>query len=533
MPPSRRTPGLHPSFDALVATCLEPDPQHRLASARLIADAIDVYLDSERERAERERDAERCTRDGEAARDAMIALDAQREELEREAELELAGLASWETAARKETAWEMIALARAVAAQAAHARARAEAAFSRALARVDGFPPARKGLAELYYREFEEAEARGEAERMLQYLDLARTYDDGALALELSDKGELCITADVEVEVTLARYEPTGSRLKLGEARPLTLGPEHGVVIDSGSYLVVARRGGRAFHYPIVVRRARRHVLRLELAARESLPAELCLVPGGPFVRLGGQDGTLPDFALAKFPVTLREYARFLDSITDPSARLARAPRASTSDTPGIEKIAGEWRLTEGEIEGPGLARVVGRELDLPVGDISWFDAVAYTEWLAATTGLPYRLPSELEWEKAARGADGRAFPMGPRVDPSFAKLRESRPEASQPEPVGAFPLDESPYGVRDLVGGVGDWTATMADGAPPPQVDRNDDGQREAIWRGGCWSMSFTFHQAMRYTQMLRHRVGWVGFRVALTLDGPSSDLVVEPMRR
>ena len=124
---------------------------------------------------------------------------------------------------------------------------------------------------------------------------------------------------------------------------------------------------------------------------------------------------------------------------------------------------------------------------------------------------------------------------MGNSIDPAFAKLRESRPEASQPEPIGAFPLDESPYGVRDLAGGVGDWTSTMVDGGAPPSLA--DEGTaadgREAVWRGGAWSTTASQHAPMRYTQMLRHRVGWVGFRVALTLDGPSSDLIVEPMRR
>ena len=173
----------------------------------------------------------------------------------------------------------------------------------------------------------------------------------------------------------------------------------------------------------------------------------------------------------------------------------------------------------------------LGRELDLPAIEVSWFDALAYTRWLAAETGLPYRLPTELEWEKAMRGADGRPYPMGLGRDPSFAKLRESRPEAAQPEPVGAFPLDVSPYGVRDLLGGVGDWTASFADGAPPPSLE--DEGtpgaeERQARWCGGAWSMV----DIARAAQRLHYRVAGVGFRVALSLDDASS-LTRTPMAR
>jgi serine/threonine-protein kinase len=120
---------------------------------------------------------------------------------------------------------------------------------------------------------------------------------------------------------------------------------------------------------------------------------------------------------------------------------------------------------------------------------------------------------------------------MGMGRDPSFAKLRESRPEAAQPEPVGAFPLDESPYGVRDLLGGVGDWTATFADGAPAPSLE--DEGtteadERQARWCGGAWSMV----DVARAAQRLHYRVAWVGFRVALSLDDASS-LTRSPMPR
>jgi formylglycine-generating enzyme required for sulfatase activity len=154
------------------------------------------------------------------------------------------------------------------------------------------------------------------------------------------------------------------------------------------------------------------------------------------------------------------------------------------------------------------------------VNAISYFDALAYCEWLSKKTGVGYRLPTSLEWDKAARGVDGRSFPMGSRIEPSFAKLRESRPEVSQPEPVGAFPLDESPFGVRDVVGGVQDWTVA-------------ESGAAQSIARGGSWTIINIDKRIGRATYRTTDRTGWVGFRVAMTLSKPTSRVRVTSLRR
>ncbi len=148
---------------------------------------------------------------------------------------------------------------------------------------------------------------------------------------------------------------------------------------------------------------------------------------------------------------------------------------------------------------------------------ISYFDALAYCAWLSKKTGLSYRLPTSLEWDKAARGVDGRAFPMGPQLEPSFAKLRESRPEASQPEPVGAFPLDVSPFGVRDMVGGVQDWTASTYDGGATPTLASERDrlvSELQVVIRGATWTHVYVDARLGRGAYRTSDRMGWVGFR-------------------
>jgi formylglycine-generating enzyme required for sulfatase activity len=425
-----------------------------------------------------------------------------------------------------------------VAKDAARALAHAQAAFVRALGRVPDHARARRGLASLHYRLFEAAEVDGDANAMAQHLELARGYDDGELALELANEGALVVEPSVDAIVSVARYQACGRRLVLGEAT--TIRPATRVLLDAGSYVVVARPLGREqaeVNYPIRIHRAHVHRLHLRVPAAGEIPCGMVFVAGGPFRAAADRtasrfvDRSLPDFAIGRFPITFRDYAAFLDAIGN---GVERRVGATDDALLARDPTTGRWALTPVAIEGEGRERVpVERELDIPAARVSWYDACAYAKWRSEVDGVAYRLPSESEWEKALRGADGRRFAMGDLLDPSFAKLRESRPEATQPELIGAFPIDESPHGVRDLTGGVGDWTSTMADGAPPPTID--DEGTaadaRQAIWRGGSWcTTGLTTHA----TDWVSSRVGWVGFRLALSLDSHgSSELTVEPMRR
>lgn len=105
---------------------------------------------------------------------------------------------------------------------------------------------------------------------------------------------------------------------------------------------------------------------------------------------------------------------------------------------------------------------------DWPIVGVSWNDAVDYSRWATAgAVGWLFRLPSEDEWEKAARGPNGRYYPWGDAFDPTYCRMAESRIAEQQKidsEPIGLFPIDEGPYGVRDLAGGVREWTGTHSE---------------------------------------------------------------------
>ena len=162
-----------------------------------------------------------------------------------------------------------------------------------------------------------------------------------------------------------------------------------------------------------------------------------------------------------------------------------------------VEGPAREWCLKRyGE----------GFEERIPVVCISWHDAVAYCEWKARTTGKEWRLPTEEEREKAARGVAGRRFPWGDLQDASLGKCRYSREIDTQPEPVGAFPAAESVYGMGDAAGGVFDWTDSW-----------EDDRKSSRVLRGGAWGDVVTgLRCAYRNTALPTGRVVVYGFRCA-----------------
>ena len=109
---------------------------------------------------------------------------------------------------------------------------------------------------------------------------------------------------------------------------------------------------------------------------------------------------------------------------------------------------------------------------DHPVVLVSQADAKAYADWLSERSGQTWRLPTELEWEKSARG-DGRAFPWGESFDSARLNSHDAGPFDTTP--VGRYPAGASPHGVLDAAGQVYEWTATEA-------------GARRAIVKGGSW---------------------------------------------
>ncbi len=122
-----------------------------------------------------------------------------------------------------------------------------------------------------------------------------------------------------------------------------------------------------------------------------------------------------------------------------------------------------------------------------PVTGVSKDDTLAYCKWISSALKTEYRLPSEAEWEKAARGTDGRIYPWGDAFDPWRCNTLESAKKSTTP--CGTYsPSGDSPYGVMDMVGNVYEWTSSFLLPYPFKIEVSPEDNNRKCIVRGGAW---------------------------------------------
>ena len=119
-------------------------------------------------------------------------------------------------------------------------------------------------------------------------------------------------------------------------------------------------------------------------------------------------------------------------------------------------------------------------EDNLPVVYVNWKAASAYCQWVGK------RLPTEIEWEKAARGTDARIWPWGNEFD--ITKCNVESWDGSGSKPVGSYPQGISPYGVYDMGGNVWEWTSSWYDAYPGSTFTAKEFGQEYRVLRGGSW---------------------------------------------
>ena len=200
-------------------------------------------------------------------------------------------------------------------------------------------------------------------------------------------------------------------------------------------------------------------------------------------------------YAIARTPITNRQYAAFVRMTGH------RAPDVDreTWDSYGLVHPFERTR----RFAWNGRRPPPGREHH-PVVLVSHADAQAYARWLSDVTGRRWRLPTELEWEKAARGADGRRFPWGDGFRPDYLNSHDAGPFDTTP--VGLFPDGSSPFGALDMAGQVFEWTA-------------DEPKQGRARVKGGSWDDKGcgVCRPAARHTRPVHLKHILVGFRVVM----------------
>jgi toxoflavin biosynthesis protein ToxD len=202
----------------------------------------------------------------------------------------------------------------------------------------------------------------------------------------------------------------------------------------------------------------------------------------------------LSEYFIGKYPVTNREYQAFI---------------RDTKYSPPNNWDNDQYPAQKGEH---------------PVIAVSWNDAQEYCKWLSQKTGKHYRLPSEAEWEKAARGMDGRVYPWGNDFDSKKCNVLDSK--IGDTTPVGTFTEEggDSPYGCADMSGNVWEWcndgyeldeykkrsSKTIRD----PSGPEKDNGIK--CMRGGSWGVNRNFARvSSRSYYDPRFKEGFIGFRL------------------
>ena len=245
--------------------------------------------------------------------------------------------------------------------------------------------------------------------------------------------------------------------------------------------------------------------------AERTLPfePELILIPAGEF--LMGSDPQkdkdayddeqpqhtlyLPDYSMAKTPVTNVQYAAFVERTNHSQPK--------------------HWEAGKPPRDKDGH----------PVVYVSWDDAVAYCNWLAVTSGKPYRLPSEAEWEKGTRGIDGRIYPWGDEWDANRCNSSEGGKLSTTP--VGAYPEGASPYGLLDMSGNVWEWMRSKEARYPYLATDGREDlgGSAARVVRGGSWSYRGRLARCAARDRSIPHYFDVnLGFRVVVSLASSES---------
>ncbi len=497
-PPSTHTSLADDDLDRICMKALAADIGDRYPTAAELAEDFASWLDGARKR-------ERAMIEVQKA-DALVeranTLEEEARELASKAEQALVGVAKNAPVSDKITGWDLEERAKTAAAEARQARSRSVRSLRNAVSHAPDLIVAHDRLADSTLRRHRELEVKdpGEASPLLEELaehDRSRRY-----AGYLSGIGALTLVTDPPgAEVRLFRYELQERRLQPVFQRVLGKTPLVELPLEMGSFLLTLHKEGHTeVNYPVHITRQHHwdgvapdesEPFAIRLPVEGELAEDECYVPAGWFI--GGDDDfdtTLPrrrwwadGLVVGRFPVTVREYCSYLNALIE--AGDGDAVYAAEPIMPDTEREHFLGRGPDGLFVGIRNDRSDGhwpalrREDTSPIILTTWHQARAYLSWLGAREGKAWRLPAFLEWQKAARGVDGRDYPWGNEFDPTWARMLQTTSSIPTWVPVTEHPCDVSPHGIRGLAGNISDFTV---DRAPQAVVDSTEPRVRAVI---------------------------------------------------
>ncbi len=499
--PERRIPEV---LEKLCLRALSKLPEQRPKSARELFDDIERFLEGSRQRRIMRRRAKLIAEDArEIVRrygEIKSRLDEVRATLAKE--LENGGERLWELECATQD--EQLACDRTFA--------EAQERLTEALTLDPEQPLGRELLADLFHARYQDAAQTRNKKEMIYNRERVESYDAVRFREVLHGKATLqIVTEPANAIVYLAALENKDGILVAGEELLLGSTPLCDRAVPRGHWLLTLRHPKRQpVVYPILLEAGERLELGIPLLPDELQDERFAYVPPGPFLK-GGDEACygyeksrtpqVDGFLMAKQPVTIGEYLAFLQAQTEVPANgfVARAPR--------IRPDRGFYFSADGK-QGDF-------DPDWPVFGISWDDARAYCAWLSEQEGQAYALPTDEQWEKAARGGDGRIYPWGNGFMRTRCLMRDSLRHAGL-KAVNAFPQDLGPFGTLGMAGGVREWCEDWFN----PQAN-------EKLTKGGSWLDSEPLCHSAGRVGMARFRVKPnIGFRLIRLLPRPNRNL-------
>jgi len=544
-------------LEEICIRALQTQPGERYASASEMADELGAWLDGAKRR-EKALGLVQIAREARVKSEAMLR---RAEMLQGEGEARLEDVPSWAPEEEKLEGWALEDEALALEQRARLQGLEVTQTLHAALTYAPDLPEAHETLASHHRDQHHQAETAHNQERARGEEILLNTHVHSLpqgnirrrFTAYLKGTGAVTLVTNIAgAEVLLYRFVTRHRRLVPEFVRSLGHTPLIAAPLEMGSYMLEIRRGGHeTVRYPVLIERSQHwdgvrpggnEPYPIVLPKRGTLDPNERYVPAGWFWAGGDPqafDGWprrrywVDAFVMQQFPITNREYVLFLDDLV-----------AQGREDDALKHVPQERGGTVGEIGAMIYGRDVQGRFELrpdadgdlwlaeePVSMVDWFGAKAFAMWQSARDGKRWRLTMEQEWEKAARGVDGRFFPWGDHLDPSWCCMKDSHQGQHNHALIDRYPIDVSVYGVRGLGGNVRDWCEDIYSPDAPTtalaktinhhaELPGNPGGIRR-VDRGGSWaSTAINCRTATRVSNAPLGRYANCGLRLTRSWD-------------